>query len=47
MVNSKKSTSVEQIRAEEQIFVLIEKALNIHLEKNPKLYLADNKYTYI
>ena len=47
MVNSKKSSSAEQIRAEEKIFALVEKALEIQLEKNPKLYLANNEYTYI
>ena len=47
MVNSKKSSSAEQIRAEEKIFALVEKALRIQLEKNPKLYLANNEYTYI
>ena len=47
MVNSKKSSSIEQVRAEEKIFELVEKALEIQLEKNPKLYLANNEYTYI
>ena len=47
MVNSKKSSSAEQIRAEEKIFALVEKALRIQLEKNPKLYLTNNEYTYI
>ena len=47
MVNSKKSSSIEQLRAEEKIFELVEKALEIQLEKNPKLYLANNEYTYI
>jgi hypothetical protein len=47
MVNSQKSSSIEQMRAEEKIFVLVEKSLKIHLEKNPKLYLANNKYTCI
>ena len=34
MVNSQKSSSMEQIHAEEKIFVLVEKELNIQLEKN-------------
>lgn len=38
---------MEQIRAEEKIFFLVEKSLNISLEKNPKLYLANNEFTYI
>ena len=38
---------MEQIRAEEKIFALVEKTLNIQLEKNPKLYLTNNEYTYI
>ena len=42
-----KSSSIEQMRAEEKIFSLVEKALNVPLEKNPKLYLANNEYTYI
>ena len=46
-MNNKKSSSVEQQRAEEKIFLLVEKALNITLEKNPTLYLSNNKYTYI
>jgi hypothetical protein len=47
MVNSKKSSSIEQVHAEEKIFALVEKLLKIQLEKNPKLYLANNEYTYI
>jgi hypothetical protein len=42
-----KSSSIEQIRAEEKIFALVEKSLNVSLEKNPKLYLANNECTYI
>ena len=45
MISSKKSSSIEQMRAEEKIFALVEKSLNIQLEKNPKLYLANNEYT--
>ncbi len=47
MSTSQKSSSIEQTRAEERIFAQVEKALNIQLEKNPKLYLANNEYTYI
>ena len=35
------------MRAEEKIFSLVEKTLNVSLERNPKLYLSNNKYTYI
>ena len=42
-----KSSSIEQMRAEEKIFVLVEKVLGVPLEKNPKLYLTNNEYTYI
>ena len=42
-----KSSSIEQMRAEEKIFALVEKALNISLEKNPKLCLVNNECTYI
>ena len=38
---------MEQMRAEEKIFSLVEKTLNVSLERNPKLYLSNNKYTYI
>lgn len=44
---SQKSKSMEQMRAEEKIFTLVEKALNVQLEKNPKLYLTNTEYTYI
>ena len=44
---SQKSNSTEQMRAEEKNFALVEKVLNVQLEKNPKLYLANNEYTYI
>ena len=47
MSTSQKSNSIEQQRAEEKIFALVEKRLNISLEKNPVLYLSNNKYTYI
>ena len=47
MSTSQKSNSIEQQRAEEKIFNLIEKRLKVSLEKNPVLYLSNNKYTYI
>ena len=47
MSTSQKSSSIEQQRAEERIFALVERELNIKLEKNPVLYLSNNKYTYI
>ena len=37
MSTSQKSNSIEQQRAEEKIFTLVEKRLNISLEKNPVL----------
>ena len=47
MGNSYKSASLEQIQAEETMFPIIERMLNARLEKNRKIYLADNAYTYI
>lgn len=47
MSYSQKSSSMEQMRAEEKIFSLVEKNLGVKLEKNPKLFLANNEYTYI
>lgn len=47
MSYSQKSSSLEQMRAEEKIFSLVEKTLGVKLEKNPKLFLANNEYTYI
>ena len=47
MVNSQKSSSIEQMRAEEKVFALVENILKVQLEKNPRLYLANNEYTYI
>ena len=47
MSYSQKSSSMEQMRAEEKIFLLVEKTLGVKLEKNPKLFLANNEYTYI
>lgn len=42
-----KSSSHVQMQAEELIFKKVENILNLKLEKNKKIYLADNKYTYI
>ena len=42
-----KSSSDEQMIAEQYIFEAIEKRLQIKLEHNKKLYLADNPFTYI
>lgn len=42
-----KSSSHIQIQAEELIFGEVEKLLDIKLDKNPKVYLADNAFTYI
>ena len=47
MTDSQKSSSIEQMRAEAIIFALVEKALKVPLEKNPKLYLPTNEQTYI
>ncbi len=47
MVNTSKSSSVEQQYAGHVIFAEVEKLLNIKLIENPKIYLADNKYTYM
>ena len=47
MSDSKKSSSVEQVHAEEYMFAYIERVLNVKLEKNPKLFLSNNQYTYI
>ena len=47
MRTGQKSSSIEQVLAEEKIFTLVEKSLNVSLEKNPKLYLSNNEYTYI
>ena len=47
MRTGQKSSSIEQVFAEEKIFTLVEKSLNVSLEKNPKLYLSNNEYTYI
>ena len=46
MSYSQKFGSLEQTRAEEKIFSLVEKTFGVNLEKNPKLFLANNEYTY-
>ncbi|MBQ8696787.1 MAG: hypothetical protein IJ519_03610 [Clostridia bacterium] len=47
MNEREKSSSIEQIFAEEYIFADVERILNVKLEKNPKLFLSNNQYTYI
>ncbi len=47
MKETNKSSSYEQQYAEHIIFGEIEKLLKTKLIKNPRIYLADNKYTYI
>ena len=45
--NKHKSSSHVQLQAEDIIFAKIEKLLDIKLEKNKKIYLADNAFTYM
>ena len=47
MTNSYKSSSIEQQYAEDVIFKQIEQILNVKLESNCKIYLADNVFTYM
>ena len=47
MANLHKSSSHVQMQAEEMIFHNVEHVLAMRLEKNKKLYLADNAFTYI
>lgn len=42
-----KSSSEEQMIAEQYIFKAVEKQLQINLEHDRKIYLADNSFTYI
>lgn len=42
-----KSSSHVQMQAEDLIFSKIEDLFNIRLEKNPKIYLSNNAYTYM
>ena len=45
--NTYKSSSIEQTQAEEYIFKKVEQKLKINLDRNKKIFLADNSYTYI
>lgn len=47
MENTNKSSSLEQAEAERVIFNKIEEVLKVSLKANPKIYLADNAFTYI
>ena len=47
MIDTNKSNSQEQQYAGHVIFKKIEKLLGIELSENPKVYLADNPYTYM
>lgn len=47
MENTNKSSSLEQAEAERVIFNKIEEVLKFSLKANPKIYLADNAFTYI
>lgn len=47
MINTNKSSSAEQQYAGHIIFNEIERILGVDLLENPKIYLADNLYTYI
>lgn len=47
MINSHKSSSHVQMKAEDLIFHRVEKLLGIELDHNRKIYLADNAFTYI
>lgn len=42
-----KSSSEEQMIAEQYIFKAVEKRLQMNLEHDSKIYLADNPFTYI
>ena len=47
MSNSQNSNSAEQQYAGLVIFEQVQKELGFVLHESPKLYLSDNKYTYI
>jgi hypothetical protein len=47
MENSHKSSSHVQMQAENVIFQKVQELLNIKFERNKKLYLADNAFTYM
>ena len=43
----KKSSSKEQMEAEDVIFKLVESSFGCELKRNQKIYLLDNAFTYI
>ena len=47
MENSYKSSSHVQMQAENLIFQRVEEFLEIRFERNKKIYLADNAFTYM
>ena len=47
MENTHKSSSRVQMQAENEIFQKVEQLLSIRLERNKKIHLADNAYTYM
>lgn len=47
MDNSYKSSSHVQMHAENVIFQKVEELLSIRFERNKKIYLADNAFTYM
>ena len=47
MSNSYKSSSLEQMEAEKIIFSMIEQKMQVKMEQNKRIYLADNAFTYI
>lgn len=47
MENAHKSSSHVQVQVEEVIFHKVEELLNLKFEKNKKIYLADNAFTYM
>lgn len=47
MGNTQKSSSVEQMYAESEIFSIVEEKLNLTLERNPKLYLSNDNQIHI
>ena len=47
MENTNKSSSIEQAEVEKVIFEELKATLKISLKANPKIYLADNVFTYI
>ena len=47
MSNSHKSSAHVQMKAEEVLFHKVEDLLNVNLDKNKKIFMADNAFTYI